>query len=334
MHTKHVKSPCCREKIIKFGNRRRQCSRCKKTWRIRIKKVGRKKKRTTALFAERYIKHAVPSLYALAKVREGEGDLKSHARRSRDALLSKRSWPHVPENKSLIALADAIMHRIEGEIYSIYFILLRPVDAQEAFVTPPYIAKGKESWAGWQDAFAKLSPSHTTSTCALVADQHRGLQSVATRNHWLFQGCQFHILAQLQSRRSKSTWSRHQTLGKQIYELAKDILTHSDESIIQHTFIPQLLSLRATITSPKTRSIISGFAKHYRQYRTYLYHPELNLPTTNNSSESLNSGFQDFCYRARGFRTLQSFTKWLHAYLKTKQKITCNGTRVPTKFSS
>lgn len=45
MHSWHAKSPCCRAKIHHFGSRRHQCSYCKRTWRIRNKRRGRKPRR-------------------------------------------------------------------------------------------------------------------------------------------------------------------------------------------------------------------------------------------------------------------------------------------------
>ena len=45
MHSWHAKSPCCRAKIHHFGSRRHQCSYCKRTWRIRNKRRGRKLRR-------------------------------------------------------------------------------------------------------------------------------------------------------------------------------------------------------------------------------------------------------------------------------------------------
>src|SRR5438132_9297316 len=45
MHSWHAKSRCCRAKIYHFGSRRRQCSQCKRTWRIRKKQRGRKPRR-------------------------------------------------------------------------------------------------------------------------------------------------------------------------------------------------------------------------------------------------------------------------------------------------
>lgn len=333
MDKKHAKSPCCRGKIIYFGNRRRQCVVCKKTWRIRIKKRGRKCKRASAAFADKYIRHEIPSLYAIAKRCGGEGRLKARLRRSLDKFVAATLWPVLPTANPLIVVADSMRHTIGGKVYSTYFILVRPINSSEALITPPFIKTGTESWSGWQEAFAKLPEPVMASICAIVADRHIGLKSIAKKRGWLFQGCHFHALARLMGRRSRSRWSRHRETGKRIYEITINILRNPDEEIVQNYYIPQLIEIGKTMSSPKARSITSGFTKEFSCYRTHLYHPELHLPTTSNSVESLNSSFRDLCRRTRGFRTLPSFTKWLYAFLKQKQKIKCNG-RLPTKFPS
>lgn len=331
MSKKHAKSPCCKQKVINFGYRRKQCTRCKKTWRTRKRKVGRKKKRITEKLALNYINRAIPSLKILENPPGKKSSARYLARKSRNKLLSSLDWANVPENEPLIAIADAVMHHVAGKIHAIYIILLRPIRSSKALITEPYLAGGNESWAGWQEAFDRLPKGVSDNICALVADRHPGLRSVAMHRGWLFQGCHFHIISQLLGRRSKRKWSHHQAMGEDLYQLAKNILTDPDEETVRAKYIPDILSIRETITSPKTRGIISGFAKNFKLYRTYLEHPELNLPKTSNSSESLNSSFQDFCYRARGFRTLESFTKWLHTFLKTKKTVTCNGCQLPTK---
>jgi len=61
--------------------------------------------------------------------------------------------------------------------------------------------------------------------------------------------------------------------------------------------------------------MISGLSKSYPYYRTYLKYPELNIPTTSNCIESLNSKFRDLCYRSRGFRTLKAFSILVRSFL-------------------
>ncbi|MFC1615157.1 hypothetical protein ACFL22_01230, partial [Patescibacteria group bacterium] len=50
-------SLCCGVKIHNYGERRRQCSKCKKTWRIYKKKTGRKKIRVTTNIVEDVLVH-------------------------------------------------------------------------------------------------------------------------------------------------------------------------------------------------------------------------------------------------------------------------------------
>lgn len=331
MRTKHAKSSCCQGKIIRFGKRRRQCILCRKTWRIRKKKHGRKQKRSNPVFAIKYIKHEIPSLYAMGRKIKKTGHLKAHLRRSLARLLFTTPWPEIPTQEPLIVIADAMMRSINHEMYSIYVILLRPINSSEALVTPPFIQKGRESWLGWQEAFAQLPESITASICALVADKHQGLRSVAKQNNWIFQGCHFHALAGLQGRWSRSRWSHHKEMGERIYKIATNILTNPNEGLVKNRYIPDLIEIRKKTTSSRAKTILSGFIRDYKCYRAYLYYQGLHLPRTSNAAESLNSGFQDLCFRARGFRTISSFTKWIHAFLKQRQKVKCNG-YLPTKF--
>jgi len=331
MRTKHAKSSCCQGKIISFGKRRRQCVVCRKTWRIRKKKCGRKQKRSDPIFATKYLRHETPSLYAMGKDNKKEGYLKAHLRRSLDKLLLTTPWPKIPTQKPLIVIADAMMRSINHEMYSIYVILLRSINSSEALVTPPFIQKGRESWLGWQEAFGQLPESIMASIRALVADKHQGLRSVAKQNNWIFQGCHFHALAGLQGRWSRSRWSHHKEMGERIYKIATNILTNPNNELVKNRYIPDLIGIRKITTSSRAKTILSGFIRDYQCYRAYLYHQELHLPRTSNAVESLNSGFQDLCFRARGFRTIPSLTKWIHAFLKQRQKVKCNS-YLPTKF--
>src|SRR3989344_2520590 len=78
-------------------------------------------------------------------------------------------------------------------------------------------------------------------------------------------------------------------------------------------------------TSPEIRKVLSGFVSQYLDYRSYLKYPDLHLPTTNNTAESLASMIADLKRRMRGFPTFRSFERWIVALLKYKKTIACNG---------
>ena len=77
------------------------------------------------------------------------------------------------------------------------------------------------------------------------------------------------------------------------------------------------------------RSVLSGFLTHYRDYRTYLVYPELYLPRTSNTAESLIGMIRSLCYRARGFRTIHALRAWIEALIKHRRTVRCNGVHQP-----
>jgi hypothetical protein len=325
MEKYHAKSPCCRKKVYRFGKRRRQCSRCQKTWRIRKKKVGRKLKKESSQFALRYLHHEVPSLYAKA-LASGLSDDKLRTRlvKSRNQLLKRMRWPILPRKKPLIALADAMVCYVDNSWYTFYLIVVKKSQQQYATIARPYVRKGTEVWLGWHEAFKRLPLKTKAAIVALVCDGHIGLVSTAKRENWILQRCHFHLVARLQSRRSKWHLSRHGDEGRLLYAFVSNVMNNTSLDSIS-TSLERLHEYLQTSPLGELRNIIMGFTKHYMDYRSYLTYPTLNLPRTNNAVESMIGSIRSFCSRARGFRTISALTAWVDAVLKSKQRITCNG---------
>ena len=329
MNISHAKSPCCRGGIRRYGSRRRQCCVCKRTWRIRKKKRGRKRLRGTSSLVMQYLRHEIPSLHARARVRLCASDaLERRLHASRDFFLLHTPWPHIPAHGMLIALGDAMMREIKGEMHTAYFILVRPVDNNEAIIMEPYVRTGKETHEGWHEAFQRVPLPVRRRIVALVCDGHRGLISIAFRNHWFLQRCNFHIIASIQGRRSRFAASRHRPLGERLYRLTSQILTLKDQHAVS-MLITEIESIGWETNSTQLRKIISGFVSHADQYRTYLSHPELHLPRTNNTCETLIGGFQGLTHRMRGYSSIRSLKQWLDAYLKNRKTVMCNPSDQP-----
>lgn len=328
MITLHEKSLCCRGKIRRFGKRRRQCIICKKTWRVWRKHRGRKKKRISNNFFVRYLKHEIPPLSAMArKYNLSEVILKNRLKRSRDVFLTKTLWPSLPKSKNLIIIADAMVIYTKEGWYTFYFILCKKIKDSEAIITPPNIIKGTETTMGWYetlDKFSEIIKVKKANIKAIVCDGHRGFISYAKWNNILIQRCHFHLIARLQSRRSKWKHSQHREEGERIYKLVKEVLTNPNEKAIV-SILDELEEISWSNKSPEIRKTLAGFVNHYRDFRTYLYHPSLHLPTTSNTAESFIGCIKGLRHKARGFRTLDSFQKWICALIKHKKKIKCNG---------
>lgn len=325
----HEKSSCCKGRIINYGHRRRQCVLCKKTWRRWKKKTGRKRKRVSQSLFLKYISNEISSLYALSKKekRKSQDTLQREVRGGLKKFITATPWPQIPKGP-LVAIADAMIINIDKKIYTFYFVLLRPVNGNTAIITPPCIQEGSECKDGWRDALQALTV--LPSILALISDGNLGLVALGREYGWQVQKCHFHILAKIQGRRSRWIRSRHRDMGELLYLLVKNALTNPNEDRAAESIL-ELGVLSQDIGSVQLRKYLRGFIKHYQDYRTYLHHPKLNLPTTSNSAESLISGLRNLYYKAHGFRTIESLKLWTHAFLKYKKTIACNGS-LPTKF--
>lgn len=324
MNKKHEKSACCRADTIKYGKRRRQCAECKRTWSVWQRRRGRKKKRTNKTFVLAFLNREVASLACMAKKRRcSEAYLQEMLRRSRDCFIQETLWSAVPAG-DLLLVADAVVKFVEHRWHTVYLMLVRPVDGTKAIILPPLIIPGTETAPNWATAITTIPASLLNRVKAIVSDGHVGLVYEGSRRGWVVQRCHFHLLARIQSRRSRFATARNREEAEEIFRLVRTVLAHPDESVIQQTLM-QLKEISRYSTSPEIRKVLSGFVTNYRQYRSYLVFPELHLPTTNNTAESLASSIADLKQRMRGFPTLQSFTQWIIALLKFKRSITCNG---------
>lgn len=324
MNKKHEKSACCQAAVIRYGNRRRQCVSCKRTWSVWRKRRGRKKKRINTVFVKEFLGREISSLASLSRKRGVSPSLmQKKLKRSRDKLIKSTPWPRVPAGQ-LLMIADAVIERIERKWYTVYLMLVRSIADNEAIILPPLIVSGTETAGGWKKAMDSLPSDVTKNVIALVCDGHNGLLTEAKWRGWLLQRCQFHLLARIQSRRSRWKIGRHKAEAKTIFRHVRFVLEHPNKNELAKS-IEILEELSWTSTSPEIRRVLSGFVRNFMDYRLYLNRPDLHLPVTNNTAESLASSIADLKHRMRGFPTLDSFSKWIIALLKYKKKIACNG---------
>lgn len=249
-------------------------------------------------------------------------------RRSRDFLLSHTTWPTIPPRGRLICIGDGFVFLLQGQWYTCHLMLLRGVSSDEAVILPPVILGGAETQISWRKAFETIPIRVRSRIRALVCDGHRGLVNTAKRERWIIQRCHFHLLASIGGRRSRSRWSRHLVEGQRIYKLAKAVLDTTDESRI-----PELLRKiddeALNTSSPKLRRCLRGFISCWEDYRSYQYHPELHLPTTNNTAESLAGCLTELLHKARGYSNITALKKWFAAYIKYKKTIKSRGRNQP-----
>jgi len=325
MNTLHTKSPCCKSKIHKFGTRRRQCSYCKKTWRVRQKKRGRKPIRVhPSIKRVAFASHETLRHRAI-RYRKGRELIRRRHAANVSKLMHKLPSPKAPRGQ-LIAVVDGKHFCFNRKSYTLYQILLRPVHKNFARIMDPVFLPGHETSVGWEQAFDFLPESTRQRIVAVVSDGIYAIERIGQKNGWIIQRCHFHLLKTLQGLRGKR-WSTvsHKQLRETIYNMVREALDTSDDCRAQqlHTAITKIVY---TPHSPQWFALrVRGFLRRFDRFRSYHSHPDLNLPRTTNSAESVFNQISYTIHQTRGFRTLESCQRWLTIQIRTMSDIRCNG---------
>ena len=297
---------------------------CQRTWSAWRRKRGRKKKRVNQSFVISFLNREIASLASLSKKRRcSEARTQNMLKNSREQFMRRTSWTAIPDG-DLLLIADAVVEMIEGCWHTVYLMLVRSTESNAAIILPPHFAVGTETEPGWRSAMDTLPTSIMSRICAIVCDGHKGLVQEGVWRNWVIQRCHFHLLARIQSRRSLFRIGRNKEEANKIFKHVRVVLYSLNEVEVSLS-LNVLEEIGWISTSSEIRTVLSGFVNKYRDYRSYLYYPELNLPITNNTAESLASSIADLKTRMRGFPTLRSFKQWIIALLKFKKSIACNG---------
>lgn len=331
MKTLHAKSPCCRARVQRFGQRRRRCTVCHKTWRIRKKKRGRKRKRVHEDLIIRFFEKRLPPLRVVAKQRNvGKDAIQLLSARSLKQYVSKHSeeWKQLlKDSGSLIAVVDGIWYYIQKQKYTIYVILLRETSANRAIILPPVIHPGHENIEGWQKAFSTLPKDLEKRIVVLVSDGSASLMTwVRKKKNWVVQRCHFHLIAAVQNYLTTGPRSPHREYALEVLRLVQKVLSTNDPKQLE-PLQERLKQVRKQTSSRGLRRVLGGLMTDLKDYHTYLEYLELNLPTTTNSAESFIQCIRDLMYRCRGFRSLTTLQNWLIGLSIFQKTIRCNGKR-------
>lgn len=315
----HSLSPCCRGSIRRFGKRRRQCCHCRGTWSVQQKKRGRKRLAVNRAMALRYIAGKNPSAPTGVDVR------RRRMRASLSALIAHAYWEYPEGNEPLIAIVDGMWQVLEQRHSTVYFILLRPVTTSCARILPPVVVPGKESGFGWQQALKSIPLAYRMRIRAIVCDGEPHLVHQVRMDYgWRIQRCHFHGIASIKNYVSAGPLSRNPTFGAAVLQSVHTVLTtEHDDALNRGVRAIRRYCIQAK--NGKLRSRLRGLLRDLDDFRTYVHHPELQLPTTSNAAESLIQRIRDLQYRARGFRTIASFSKWVTAICFYKKTVVCNG---------
>jgi len=327
MKTKHAKSPCCYALVYRFGHRRRQCSVCKRTWSIRQKKRGRPRIRMQSdilkqVFLEKY------TLGHLAKRRHGM-NIATFRYRFRQVLHRFASGPtpqRLPSG-SLILLVDGLYFRFKKIPWVLYLIALKSCTGKKAIFLDPVLLPGKESAIQWKLVLTtRLSQEIKSRIRALVVDNLNGMKKIAKQEGWILQLCHFHLILkfQVQHRRQRRAL-KGGVLREKAYHLMHQILEVPSGHLLD-TSITELNQLAQNPSMTyRIQAVIREFISSVNYYRTYLNNPELNLPSTTNTIESMCCIIRDLLRRNRSASSPRALLKWATALIRLRKELNCNG---------
>lgn len=321
-----VKSLCCEARVCRYGKRRRQCSRCKKTWRIRKKKRGRKQLRvTTNIVSDVLVRgETITQRSQRGRLSARQYQLRYH--RSVEERVPKQWFPCVPFGK-LILIADGLWTLTNRkQRFVVYLMAIRSINNTRAIFLPPIILKGSEIRRKWEVAFKTIPQSVGKRIVGLVCDGISGLPNSAQDRLWIVQRCHFHFIRVLERFLGKTNSKiQHKELRENMYRSIRRamIIPYGEE--YDH-LIQYIDKLTGSPVCPKWINLHANeFLRHREDFRSYLRYPQYHFPATTGTMENLCGSIRDLLRRSRGFKTEESLRTWINAFIKMKRATTCNG---------
>lgn len=328
MATIHRVSSCCRAPVRKFGGRRRQCTRCKKTWRIHPHRAGRKWRRSSHALAVRVLDRGSPVSHAMA--RQANVTPRALQYRMSRALKMTLARPRVlPELRGTYTLvADGVWYTFGRQEWVLYLMILKPRRRNRGHLLDPVILPGRERYENWMAAINTIPRDIRKRISSFVSDHFSASELVADTTDWLHQLCHFHLIAELQKRRGRRKRRLHGvSIREEAYQCVVRLLRRNSRQLVERLFV-----LVARKDCPrKIRMIVREYLRTKDRYETYRTHSELTIPNTTGSVESLGKLIRR---RTWMLRTPHSVLQWATAFVRLRRYIKCNGKSQDEKIST
>jgi len=315
----HEKSICCNAKIIRFGGKRRQCVVCKKTWRVHPAKKGRRAPRKQCGYLKKVFNHGVRVKHLALHSKLSTGAIYKRFAKNLDVAINQKRVVRVRGLK-LILMVDAQWQYFKKELWTLYFLAVKSTNSKSVIIFDPVLKQGKENATTWNEIINQLPPGVKKRIVALVSDGIRGIETISVNNGWIIQRCHFHLLSVLQKMRGKRSSTPGRIVRQEIFSLVKLSLSETSTRKLNIIFRRLAVLSRNEGCPKRMRMVVRDFLRRSSEFRSYLDYPELNLPTTINVMESINSFVRE---RAKTINTPKSWQKWAIACVRFKSKFTC-----------
>lgn len=330
MSIQHIKSPCCGAHSINYGKRRRQCSSCRTTWRIRRKKRGRKIKRVSPQLAVRLFETKSTIRQRAEAQGLSERQYQYRMMRSLAHINGYKWYDLLPQRSKFILLIDGIWAHCNGKRVVVYLLALRSIKNTQAILLPPHVMTGTETHKKWQTIIDDLPVELQNQIVALVCDGLTGMTEQAQWRGWVVQRCQFHFIKTIERfRGKKNQFVKNKRFRENMYQAMRKALVMPEGNQLQDIFATIEQGGRYRHCPFWIKPLVKELVRYRHEFRAYIMHPELQLPATNGAMESLAGVVRHRLYLARGFKTIQSLSRWMRGLIISKHHIICNPTDQP-----
>lgn len=321
MYKIHAKSPCCGERIIRYGKRRRKCTACARTWRIRKRRRGRKRIRRTIALIERVFR--APCVSPASGKGIPAPTLRARFRRTLQWFLAHRPSLTIPDGP-LVLIVDGLWFKFQGVHWVLYLCALKSPKDSAAYFLDPIFLEGREVMERWLLAIAAIPAEYRERIISFVSDGFHGSKRIIARYGWIHQRCHFHLIAQLQMNRGiwKLKNREERPLREKICQDVRAALEEPDD-VLCGIITKRLQGSIALPACPRRlRIVVQDFLVNLDSFRAYLRYPDINLPATTNTLESMNHLIRG---RTRMLPTPASLRAWATALIRVNRKLVCNG---------
>ena len=254
----------------------------------------------------------------MTKNRLAKSSLSAKLAKAMQSCLKNIETPP-PIGDNCILVVDAVWFQFKKVRWTLYLGAVRSVDCNKADILEPKLVCGRECHLGWRDYIDGLPENIKQSIKAVVSDGFRGVDRIAKSHNWIVQRCHFHLISQLQVNRGRWKKMPDTPMREEIYQTVVKLLYAKENKQILEERLRYLINKSSC--PHRLKMIATEFLRHLHQFRSYLLYPELNLPATTNSIESLNKIIRTRC---KHLCTPESLLLRARTLLKIRKTVTCN----------
>lgn len=238
------------------------------------------------------------------------------------ARPSPQKIPHGP----LVLLADGLWFEFDATPWVLYLRALKSCGGDYATFLDPLLLAGKEGALCWQQALAAIPAPVARRIQAMVVDNLPGLRQLAHQRNWALQLCHFHLLLKLQAqRRGVRHALRGGAVREEISHLIRSALKLPEGPRLSQTLKRLRHLSNSDCGTPRIQAIVRTFLSDLPYYRSYLMNPQLGLPRTTNTVESMGRILRELFRSSRAGSNPASVLLWSTALIRMRPNVTCNG---------